>query len=170
MDWPYQLVHLFESVCQQFCRDLWGSTQRFSNHDTPVFTDEEVLTIDLFGVIHGHSQIRAIYAYTRDHLFEWFPRLPGYEGSGHRLKRCCSAFEGLIAHLLEAIPNDGLLARWRITDSLPIVLANGKRSGKAQVAADLADTGSCASKALWDDGVKLPRLTMARAQTLPVPE
>jgi len=63
MDWQFQLVHLYVYVCQQFCQDLWGSTQRFSNNDTPTFTDEEVLTIYLFGVIQGHSRVRAIYDY-----------------------------------------------------------------------------------------------------------
>lgn len=170
MDWQFQLVHLYVYVCQQFCQDLWGSTQRFSNNDTPTFTDEEVLTIYLFGVIQGHSRVRAIYDYTCDHLREWFPQLPGYEGYVHRLNRCCSAFEGLIAHLLETIPNNGLLAGCRITDSMPIVLANAKRSGKAKVASELADKGYCSSKAMWYYGVKLHLLTIARADTLPVPE
>lgn len=170
MDWQLQLIHLFEYVCQQFRHDLWGLTQRFSNNDHPVFTDEEVITIYLFGVIRGHSQVRDIYDYTHDHLSAWFPRLPGYEGYGHRLNRCWYALEGLIVPLLEAIPNNEVLSSCRITDSLPIVIANAKRSGKAKVARELADKGYCSSKDMWYYGVKLHMLTIARTSTLPVPE
>jgi hypothetical protein len=170
MDWQLQLVHLYEYVCQQFSRALWSSTQRFSNNATPVFTDEEVITISLFGVLRGHRQVRAIYDDTGDHLAEWVPGLPGYEGYGHRLNRCWCAFSGLIESLLEQMPQEGLLTRCRITDSLPIVLANGNRSGKAKVAGELADKGYCSSKAMWYYGVKLHLLTIARAFTLPIPE
>lgn len=40
MDWQYQLIHLYEYICQQFCHNLWDYTQRFSNNDRPDFTDE----------------------------------------------------------------------------------------------------------------------------------
>ena len=108
MDWQLRLIHLYEYVCQRFYHDLWGLTQRFSNNDHPAFTDEEVLTIYLFGVMQGRSQVREIYDYTHDHLLAWFPRLPSYEGYLHRLNRCGYAFEGMIRHLLEQIPNSGL--------------------------------------------------------------
>ena len=32
--------------------------------DTPAFTDEEVLTISLFGIMQQHTQIMAIDTYT----------------------------------------------------------------------------------------------------------
>lgn len=170
MDWQLRLIHLYEYVCQQFCHDLWGLTQRFSNNDHPVFTDEEVLTTYLFGVMQGHRQVRKIYAYTHDHLWAWFPNLPGYEGYLHRLNRCSYAFSGLIDHLLEQIPNNGLVQNCRITDSMPIILANAKRSGTATVAPELANKGYCSSKNMWYYGVKLHMLTIARALSLPAPE
>ena len=146
MDWQLRLIHVYEYVCQQFCHNLWGLTQRFSNNDHPVFTDEGVLTIYLFGVMRGHRQVHEIYDYTHDHLSAWFPELPGYEGYLHRLNRCSHAFEGLINHLLEQIPNNGLVQNCRITDSMPIVIAGAKRSGAAKAACEIADKGYCSSK------------------------
>ena len=101
-------------------------------------------------------------------LFDWVPRLPGYEGYLHRLNRCSYAFSGLIAHLLEQIPNNGLLASCRITDSMPIVIAGAKRSGTAKAASEIADKGYCGSKKMWYYGVKLHMLTIARAFSMPV--
>jgi len=114
--------------------------------------------------------VREIYDYTHDHLSDWFPHLPGYEGYLHRLNRCCYAFEGLIRHLLEQIPNNGLVQNCRITDSMPIVIAGAKRSGTAKAACEIADKGYCASKNMWYYGVKVHMLTMARALTMPSPE
>lgn len=149
---------------------MWDLTQRFSNNNHPAFTDEEVLTIYLFGVIRGHGQVREIYDYTHDHLLDWFPNLPGYEGYLHRLNRCSYAFSGFIDHLLEQIPNNELLATCRITDSMPIVIAGAKRSGTARVAPEIADKGYCSTKNMWYYGVKLHMLTIARAFCMPVPE
>lgn len=170
MDWQYRLIHLYDYICQQFCQDLWGLTQRFSNHNDPAFTDAEVLTIYLFGVIRGHRQVREIYDYTHDHLSDWFPRLPSYAGYLHRLNRCGYAFTGLIGPLLQQVPNNGLVKNCRLTDSMPIVVAGAKRSGSAKVASEIANKGYCASKQMWYYGVKLHLLTMARALAMPVPE
>lgn len=80
MDWQEQLIQVYEHVCQQFHQGLWGYTQRFSNHDRPVFTDEEVMTLYMFGLLRGHSKIRDLYDYAKDHLTDWFPHLGSYQG------------------------------------------------------------------------------------------
>ena len=87
MDWQDKRIHLYVSICQQYDqKHLWFYTQRMSKNDTPAFTDEEVLTISLFGIMQQHTQIKAIDTYTKDHLSDWFPNLPTYVGYlRHRL-------------------------------------------------------------------------------------
>ena len=77
MDWQDKRIHLYVYICQQYHqKHLWFYTERMSPNDTPTFTDEEVLTISLFGIMRQHTQIKAIYTYTKDHLCDWFPNLP----------------------------------------------------------------------------------------------
>jgi hypothetical protein len=128
MDWQEELITVYEYICQQFCQGLWAYTQRFSNNVRPDFTDQEVLTIYLYGLLKGHSKLRALYDYTRDHLGDWFPRLPSYQGYVHRLNRCGKAFEVLTESLLERTPSADVLFSCRLVDSLPIMLAVHKRS------------------------------------------
>ena len=93
MDWQDKRIHLSVSICQQYDqKHLWFYTQRMSNNNTPPFTDEEVLTIYLFGIMQQHTQIMAIDTYTKDHLFDWFPNLPTYAGYVRRLNRLCVVF------------------------------------------------------------------------------
>ena len=170
MDWQDQLIQVYEHVCQQFHQGLWGYTQRFSNHDRPVFTDEEVITIYLFGLLRGHSKVREIYDYVQDHLIDWFPRIPSYQGYVYRLNRCSKAFEVLVERLVDQVPRKGLLIHCRLVDSLPIILAGEKRSDKAKVALRLANKGYCSSKDMYYHGVKLHLVAITRWQTMPWPE
>ena len=57
MDWQDKRIHLYVSICQQdHQKHLWFYTERMSNNDTPTFTDEEVLTISLFGIMQQHTE------------------------------------------------------------------------------------------------------------------
>lgn len=170
MDWQAQLIQIYEYVCQQFHQGLWGYTQRFSNHDRPVFTDQEVMAIYLYGLLKGRSKVREIYDYVQDHLMAFFPALPSYQGYVYRLNRCSKAFEVLVERLMEDVPETGLLRDCRLVDSLPIILAGEKRSDKAKVALTLANKGYCASKRMYYHGVKLHLVAITRWQTLPFPE
>ena len=42
------------------------------------FSDEEVITLFLFGVMDKHREIKGIYEYADRHLRDGFPRLPSY--------------------------------------------------------------------------------------------
>lgn len=44
------LIQIYEYVYKKYNELLKYHCERFSNNDTPVFTDEEVLTIYLFSV------------------------------------------------------------------------------------------------------------------------
>ena len=170
MGWQEQLIQVYEHICQAFQQDLWGYTQRFSNHDRPVFTDEEVMTTYLYGLLRGQSKVREIYTYIQDHLMAFFPCLPSYQAYVYRLNRCSKAFEVLVERLAANTPESGKLRHCRLVDSMPIILAGEKRSDKAKVALCLANKGYCASKKMYYHGVKLHLVAITRWQRLPWPE
>ena len=80
MDWQERLIGLYLYICDHYETHLWVHAQRLSNNDDPKFSDEEVLTLYLFGIMQKCTTIKAIYTYTQDHLHDWFPTLPTYEG------------------------------------------------------------------------------------------
>lgn len=170
MAWELTLIGLYVYICQTYARHLCWYAQRQSNNVQPDFTDEEVLTIYLFGIMRKHFEILAIYDYTRDHLNHWFPHLPSYQAYVERLNRLSDVFPSLVEHLLEDCPQNDLLRDVRLLDSLPIIMANAKRSGRAKVAAELANKGYCASKDMYFYGVKLHILAFRRPGTLPLPD
>lgn len=170
MDWQDQLIQIYEHVCQQFDNGLWGYTERFSNHNRPVFTDEEAMTIYLFGLLRGHSKVREIYDNVQDHLITWFPRIPSYQGYVYRLNRCSKAFEVLVERLVDQAPQKGMMSHCRLVDSMPIILAGEKRSDHAKVALELANKGYCSSKHMYYHGVKLHLVAITRWQRMPFPE
>ena len=80
MDWQERLIGLYLYICEHYKTHLWVHAQRLSNNSHPKFSDEEVLTLYLFGMMQNHTTIKAIYTYTKDHLSDWFPDLPTYQG------------------------------------------------------------------------------------------
>ena len=172
MDWQDKLIHLYVYICQQYDqKHLWFYTERMSNNDTPTFTDEEVLTIYLFGIMQQHTQIKAIYTYTKDHLFDWFPNLPTYAGYIQRLNRLCVVFAPLIEQIQKDSPATDVCEHTYLVDSMPIVMAQSARSGQACVAEEqLANKGRCASKKMWYYGTKLHMVAQDRENGLPKAE
>lgn len=57
----------------------------------------------------------------------------------------------------------------RIADSIPIMMANGKRSPRASVASEFADKGYCSSKGVFFCGAKLHVVAGRRPGTMPLP-
>ena len=64
MAWQDTLIRLYLYICHHYQGHLWVLAQRLSNNDQPQFTDEEVLTIYLFGIVRKHRTIQDIYDYT----------------------------------------------------------------------------------------------------------
>ena len=170
MAWELTIIGLYVYICQSYARHLCGYAQRQSNNFQPDFTDEEVLTIYLFGIMRKCFELQAIYHYTHDHLRKWFPGLPSYQAYVARLNRLSDVFPPLVEHLLEDCPQPSLLREVRLLDSLPIVMANAKRSGSARVAAEFANKGYCASKDMYFYGVKLHVMAFRCPGTLPLPD
>ena len=68
MDPQYTLVRIYLFVCRRYQHRLRAAAQRQSNNSKPDFTDEEVLTIYLFGIIKKRRTISEIYTYMADHF------------------------------------------------------------------------------------------------------
>src|SRR5690606_10180667 len=125
------LISLYLYLATQHENKLAPYALRFSNnYHEPPFTDVEVLTIYLFGLIRGHKTMQAIHSYTRDHLSDWFPDLIGYGGYVQRLNRLCDLFPALIEQVLEEYAGHDVIENVCLIDSMPIIMANEKRSSQ----------------------------------------
>lgn len=58
-----QLVQLYVWVCSVYDKHPTLKYQRLSNNWQPLFTDQELATIDLFGHLQGHFTQHRIYQY-----------------------------------------------------------------------------------------------------------
>jgi Transposase DDE domain len=170
MDWEIRLVTLFMYVSIQYDTNLWVYCQRYSNNKRPEFADEEVITLFLFGIMQNRTKIRDIYNYTRNHLSEWFPKLPSYVAFVQRLNRLESLFPAITERILNDFAGNDMIRHIRLIDSVPIIMANAKRSSHAKVANEFANKGYCASKGIWYYGVKVHISGIGRRRTLPLPE
>jgi len=133
--------------------------QRQSNNADPAFTDEEVLTIYVFGLIKKRTTISEIHEHARDHFSEWFPDLPSYQSYNRRLNRLSAVFAPLVEDALSAIDCEETRGEAvRLADSMPTCVAKGQRASQASVASDrLASVGYCSSKDLLLEGYLLSR-------------
>ncbi len=78
MNWQDQWITIYLYVCKHYQNHLWVYSQRMSNYADLRFSDEEVITLYLFGVIDKNRELKTIYGYADRHLRDWFPCLPGY--------------------------------------------------------------------------------------------
>jgi hypothetical protein len=172
MDTTSTLIRIYLFICQRYRGRLAEAAQRQSNNDQPDFTDEEVLTIYVFGLIKKRTTISEIHKYVEDHFSEWFPELPSYQSCNRRLNRLSAVFAPLVEEALSEVGCEKIRdGRIRIADSMPIMLAKGQRASQAMVASDrLASVGYCSSKDTFYHGVKLHLVVERRSEELPVPE
>jgi hypothetical protein len=163
-----QLIELFLLACRAYDNQPDLKYQRLSNF-RPRCTDEELLTMYLFGHLQGFQQQRRIYQYLRQHWQAWFPALPSYQAFNRRLNELVPAFEQLISSALATSVAQLAPSADRLIDSMPVMLAKGSRSSRARVAAEVADLGFCASKSSYYYGVKLHAIALQRVEKLPLP-
>ncbi|MCL6582506.1 MAG: hypothetical protein K6U11_02600 [bacterium] len=146
MDWQTLLITVFVYISEKYKTQLWPFCQRMSNNNNPQFSDEELLTIFIYGVMKKRFELKDIYNYANNHLREWFPKLPSYVAFVQRLNRFDSLFPMLIELILNDFSESDLIPHIQLIDSMPIILAKAKRSAKAKVANQVANKGYCASK------------------------
>jgi len=165
-----QLIELFLLICDFYDNQPVLKHQRLSNFK-PRFTDQELLTMFIFGHLQGFTSQRCIYDYFARHWRHWFPALPSYQAFNRRLHQLTPAFELLIEQtLIAAGKRENLAAADRLIDSLPVMMARGSRSNRARVARPLADVGYCATKQTHYCGLKLHVIAARRLSKLPLPE
>lgn len=153
-DWKNTLIRVYLFVCRRWSSGLCATCQRQSNNSNPDFTDEEVLTIYLFGLTRKRETIKDIHEYAEDHFSEWFPDLPSYGGYVQRLNRLSAAFAPLTEAAIAEVNSEEVIETLRIADSFPVMMAKEKRSSQAKVAPQVADKGYCSSKDTFYHGVK----------------
>jgi hypothetical protein len=137
MEARYTTIRIYLFVCRNYRGRLAAAVQRQSNNDQPDLTDEEVLTIYLFGLFKKLETVSDIYEYAEDHFSDWFPDLlsyqsyKSYQSYNRRLNRLSAAFALLVQKALQKI--DGKRASKeipRITDSMPIMVSRGPRASQ----------------------------------------
>ena len=143
--------------------------QRLSNNFCPQFSDEECITVYLWGISQRRFEQKAIYEYTRNHLLEWFPKLPSYQAFSDRLNRLAPVFQALSEIWLSVIGIDLYEHRDYIVDSCPVILAKGPRSGHAKVAGELCEKTYNSSRKEWYYGMKLHAVVARIPGCLPLP-
>ena len=87
-------------ICDVYQSSLKFYCQRFSNNATPIFTDQELLTVYLFcGAYQRYFSIKEIHTFTKEYLLSWFPNLPSYQ-TFYRLNLMSEAINELVKHLI----------------------------------------------------------------------
>jgi hypothetical protein len=165
-----QLIQLYVWVCQIYDKHSALKVQRMSNNYQPIFTDQELITVYLFGHLQGHFQQRRIYDYIAGHWLAWFPHLPSYQAFNYRLNQLSPSFALLLEELLTQLANGSQQSTDYVLDSLPILLAKGSRADSAKVAREVANKGFCSTKKLFYHGVKLHLCGRRRVKQLPLPQ
>ena len=166
--WQTNLIKLYCAVCDN-SSTIEAEMQRQSNNFRPKFTDEECITVYLWGISQRRFEQKTIYEYTKNHLLEWFPKLPSYQAFSDRLNRLAPAFQALAEIWLHAIGVDWNEQREYIVDSCPIILAKGPRSGHGKVARELCEKSYNSSRKEWYYGMKLHAIVVRRPGCLPLP-
>ena len=136
--WQTNLITLYCAVCDN-SSTIEAVMQRQSNNFRPQFSDEECITVYLWGISQRRFEQKTIYNYTKNHLLDWFPKLPSYQAFSNRLNRLAPAFQALAESWLGAIGVDLQERMEYIVDSCPIILAKGPRSGHAKIARELCE-------------------------------
>lgn len=162
------LIRIYELVCGYY-EELQYYCERFSNNKQPVFTDQEVMTIYLYGIQYlRYTKIKHIHRFACDYLLDWFPNIGSYQAFNNRLNRLGGAFTRLSEILIKEFQPDDCCIDQSLLDSMPIVTCSGKRIGK--VAREITDKGYCSTKGMYYYGIKLHMLGFRRKGKLPYPE
>ena len=170
--WLERIISMYLFVCDEYKKNLWVYCQRFTNYADLSFSDEEVITIYLFGTMEGKTTKKQIYEHAKNYWSDLFPHLPSYVAFVQSVNRLADVFPAFVEHLQAMLPVH-LFAQthYRLFDSMPIILAQRGRRFHAKVAPEIADkNGYCATKKLYYYGVKLHVFGSAQSKTIPIPD
>jgi hypothetical protein len=175
MDPQHLLITVYDIVCQAYKHVLQYECQRFSNNKKePLFTDQEVMTIFLFGILRRRFQLKEIFDYIQDYWRVWFPCLTTYSVFVRRLNRLSPCFMHLapiLLYRLQRSPQYQDVVEWvKLLDAMPIVMAKGSRASQAMVAQEIAAKGGHSSILGGFYGVKIHAIGQRRREKMPLPE
>jgi len=165
-----QFINLYCVICHHYNTRLVYDAQRTSNNFLPEFTDEECITIALWGLANRKFTCKHVHKFIETYYTEWFPTLPKYKAFNKRLAYLADAIKTLANELLSELLGITPDCVTHLMDSLPIIVANQSRSGSAKVAPELCNKGYCDSKKMWFYGVRLHVLGQSQYKTLPLPK
>jgi hypothetical protein len=164
-----QLIRIYLLVCHSYDNHSSLKFQRASNFK-PVFSDQEIITVYLFGQLNEKFNHRRIHQFIRQYWLEWFPHLPSYQAFNRRLNLLADNFQTLFTHLLHSLHSNKMSASEDFPiDSMPVMLASGSRSKRGRVAPEIAKTGFCATKQMNFHGVRVHLCAVRQSGTLPLP-
>ena len=166
--WKLQLITLYCAVCDNYSI-IEAATQRQSNNSRPQFSDEECITVYLWGIKQRRFELKTIYTYTKSHLSKWFPKMPSYQAFCSRLNYLAPAFQALANTWMYRVSSMNSIEMAYLLDSCPIILAKQARSSHAKVAPELCDKGFNSSRDEYYYGVKLHVFAARHTKTLPTP-
>lgn len=162
-------IQLYQLVCRFYDMQPELHWQANRNYHQLTITDQELVTIYLFGHLNEHFEKRAIYRFIKHYWAAWFPAVPSYQAFSRRLNLLAPTFDRLCGQWLTSLAATQVAAVDHLIDSVPIVLANGSRSRKAKVAREVANQGYCAAKRLYFHGLRRHLIAWRRVGTLPAP-
>jgi len=168
MDIQLKLIKLYCADCDHYDNALVVCAQRRSNSFCPKFTDTECIATYIWGIYNRKFEVKACYEFIRDYYGEWFPDLPSYQAYSNRICYLADAFQELAGILLRGLDFDTSHGDYTM-DSIPIVVAGSKRSGRAKTANDQCSKGYCASKDMFYYGIKLFILAQCNHKSMPTP-
>ena len=163
-----QLITLYCAVCHHYDTALVTFAQRCSNNFCPKFTDEEAIATYIWGIHNQKFEVKACHEFIKDYYGDWFPNLPSYQAYNSRICFLADTFKALASILMCELGVDATHSDF-VGDSMPIIVAGGKRSGRAKVANELCSKGYCASKDMWYYGVKLHTVGQCNYKSMPTP-
>lgn len=170
MTWKENLIKLYFYVCEDKDIQRYLSGMRMSNNQTTEFTDEEVMTVYIFGITQQFSKVKHIYKYTKRYLSDWFPLIPSYQAFNDRLNKLHCCFEVLVRSISLRALQELEFKNEKVIDSVPIIVTGKSRSSSAKVAPQLCSKGYCSSKQMYYYGLKLHVAGIVSPNALPMPE
>jgi hypothetical protein len=163
------LIKLYLLVCQTYDNHSDTCFQRLSNNNQPEFTDQELVTIYLFGHLNRHQEKKAIHEFIKNYWSDWFPTLPAYQTFCYRLNLLEQTFQTIGGVWFDLLKQDFPAENDHLIDSMPIMLAQNGHAYTARVARDISDVGYCSAKKTYFHGLRLHSIAARRFSALPTP-
>jgi uncharacterized protein YlbG (UPF0298 family) len=100
MNWQRQLITVYLTTCKFFSQLSPYVFFKISHNYSQSFTDEEAITIYIFGILQNLKTVKSIHHFTKNYLSHWFPKFPSYEGFLFRINNLENVFPELSNKLL----------------------------------------------------------------------